>query len=227
MILITGASRGIGKFLFDKFTEFGENVYGTYFSENSVYSQNKKYFRLDVTDYGNAEEIIRALTPEINRFVLINCAGNNYNSFAHKSSPDEWEKVIMTNLVGTYHMIRASLPVMREKLYGRIINFSSVVAETGIPGTSAYASSKSGLWGLTRSLAVENAGKGITINNLNLGYFNIGMITEVSAEYQEVVRKKIPSGKFGDPENIFNAVRFICDSEYINGTSIDINGGLF
>ena len=133
----------------------------------------------------------------------------------------------MTNLVGTYNMIRAALPVMREKLYGRIINFSSVVAETGIPGTSAYAASKSGLWGMTRSMAVENASKGITINNLNLGYFEIGMITEVSAEYQDLVRKKIPTGKFGDPGNIFNAIKFICDSEYINGTSLDINGGIF
>lgn len=227
MILITGASRGIGKFLFDKFTEKGETVYGTYFSENSECSKNKKYFHLDVRDYGNAEEIIQRLTPEISKFVLINCAGNNYNSFTHKSSPEEWSKVIMTNLVGTYNMIRAALPVMREKLYGRIINFSSVVAETGIPGTSAYAASKSGLWGMTRSMAVENASKGITINNLNLGYFDIGMITEVSAEYQDLVRKKIPTGKFGDPENIFNAINFICESEYINGTSLDINGGIF
>ncbi|MBK8382396.1 MAG: SDR family oxidoreductase [Ignavibacteria bacterium] len=227
MILITGASRGIGKFLFDKFTERGDPVYGTYFSENSECSQNKKYFHLDVKDYANAEEIINKLSPEISKFILINCAGNNYNSFTHKSSPEEWSKVIMTNLVGTYNMIRAALPVMREKLYGRIINFSSVVAETGIPGTSAYAASKSGLWGMTRSMAVENASKGITINNLNLGYFDIGMITEVSAEYQDLVRKKIPTGKFGDPENIFNAIKFICDSEYINGTSLDINGGLF
>ena len=227
MILITGASRGIGKFLFDKFTEQGEIVYGTYFNEKSECSQNKKYFHLDVTDYGNAEEIINRLSPEINKFILINCAGNNYNCFTHKSSPLEWSKVIMTNLVGTYNMIRAALPVMREKLYGRIINFSSVVAETGIPGTSAYAASKSGLWGMTSSMAVENASKGITINNLNLGYFDIGMITEVSVDYQDLVRKKIPSGKFGDPENIYNAIKFIIESEYINGTSLDINGGLF
>ena len=76
-------------------------------------------------------------------------------------------------------------------------------------------------------MAVENASKGITINNLNLGYFDIGMITEVSVDYQDLVRKKIPSGKFGDPENIYNAIKFIIESEYINGTSLDINGGLF
>lgn len=227
MILITGASRGIGKFLFDRFSGEGEIVYGTYFSQNPEYSDNKKYFHLDVTDYREAEEIIKILKEETDNFKLINCAGNNYNSFAHKSSPEEWSNVIKTNLLGSYHMIRAVLPVMREKNYGRIINFSSVVAETGIPGTSAYAASKSGLWGMTRSIAVENAGKGITINNLNLGYFNIGMITEVSADYQEIVKKKIPTGKFGDPENIFKAVKFIFESDYLNGTSVDINGALF
>ncbi|MCB0726149.1 MAG: SDR family oxidoreductase, partial [Ignavibacteriae bacterium] len=78
-----------------------------------------------------------------------------------------------------------------------------------------------------RSMAVENASKGITINNLNLGYFNIGMINEVSEEYQQIVKKKIPTGEFGDPENIFNAVNFIFQSDYINGTSVDINGGIF
>ena len=227
MILITGASRGIGKFLFERFSGEGEIVYGTYFSQNPEYSDNKKYFHLDVTDYREAEEIIKILKEETDNFKLINCAGNNYNSFAHKSSPEEWSNVIKTNLLGSYHMIRAVLPVMREKNYGRIINFSSVVAETGIPGTSAYAASKSGLWGMTRSIAVENAGKGITINNLNLGYFNIGMITEVSADYQEIVKKKIPTGKFGDPENIFKAVKFIFESDYLNGTSVDINGALF
>ncbi|MDZ4712046.1 MAG: SDR family oxidoreductase [bacterium] len=227
MILITGASRGIGKYLFDEFTKEGEDVYGTYYAANSEFEGNEKYLKLDVTDYKRAEEIINSLTPRIKNFVLINCAGNNYNSFAHKSSPEDWAKVINTNLTGTYNVIRASLPVMREQGFGRIINFASVVAETGIPGTSAYAASKSGLWGMTRSIAVENAGKGVTINNLNLGYFDIGMISEVSEEYQKIVRQKIPSGKFGDPKNIMNAVKFIVNSDYLTGTSLDINGGIF
>lgn len=227
MILITGASRGIGKFLFDEFTKEGQETYGTFFSGNSELEKNEKYFLLDVTDFTKTDELIKKLSSKIDRFVLINCAGNNYNCFAHKSEPEEWNKVIMTNLIGTYNMIRASLPVMREQGYGRIINFASVVAEVGIPGTSAYAASKSGLWGMTRSIAVENASKGITVNNLNLGYFDIGMITEVSEEYQQIVKKKIPTGKFGDPKNIFNAVKFIISSDYLNGTSLDINGAIY
>ena len=80
---------------------------------------------------------------------------------------------------------------------------------------------------MTRSIAVENASKGITVNNLNLGYFDIGMIAEVTEEYQKIVKSKIPTGNFGDPKNIFNAVKFIIESDYINGTSVDINGGIF
>lgn len=227
MILITGASRGIGKFLFDEFVKSGEEVYGTYFSENKDLENNESYFRLDVSDYDQTSKIINNLGSKLKKIVLINCAGNNYNCFAHKSSPQKWNEVISTNLTGTYNMIRAALPVMREQGYGRIINFSSIVAESGIPGTSAYAASKAGLWGMTRSIAVENASKGITINNLNLGYFDIGMIAEVSEEYQKIVKSKIPTGKFGDPENILNAVKFIIESDYINGTSVDINGGIY
>ena len=227
MVIITGASRGIGKFLFEELTKKGEDVYGTYYSENPELEKNDRYFLLDVTDFRATEEIVKKLLSKIKNLILINCAGNNYNCFAHKSEQEKWASVISTNLIGTYNMIRAVLPVMREQSYGRIINFASVVAETGIPGTSAYAASKSGLWGMTRSIAVENASKGITINNLNLGYFSIGMIDEVSEEYQQIVKKKIPTGKFGDPKNIFNAVKFIIESDYLNGTSLDVNGAIF
>ncbi|MEO8209170.1 MAG: SDR family oxidoreductase [bacterium] len=227
MILITGASSGIGRFLFEEFANNGEEVYGTYLTKKNEFENNDKYFYLDVTDYTKADEIVKNLTPKIKNLVLINCAGNNYNCFAHTSVQEKWEKVVCTNLIGTYYMMRAVLPLMREQGYGRIINFASVVAEVGIPGTSAYAASKSGLWGMTRSIAAENASKGITVNNLNLGYFDIGMIHEISEKSQQLIKQKIPTGKFGDPKNIYNAVRFIISSDYINGTSLDINGAIF
>jgi NAD(P)-dependent dehydrogenase (short-subunit alcohol dehydrogenase family) len=124
-------------------------------------------------------------------------------------------------------MIRAILPFMREQNYGRIINFSSVLAQKGVAGTSAYAASKAALWGMSKSIAAENAGKNITINCLNLGYFNLGMIEQVPEELQNELKKSIPTGDFGDPENIYKAVRFLIESNYVNGSSIDINGGLF
>ena len=227
MLIITGASRGIGKFLFEKFVELDETVYGTY---NSTYPETDKlefFTKVDISNYSDVSDWIENIKSKITKLTLINCAGNNYNSFAHKADVDNWSKVINVNLIGTFNVIRAVLPIMREQGYGRIINFSSIVAQMGIPGTSAYAASKAGLWGLTKSIAVENAKKGITINNLNLGYFDIGMIKEVPEKFQEIIKEKIPTGNFGNPENIFNAVKFLIETDYINGTSIDINGGLF
>ncbi len=139
----------------------------------------------------------------------------------------EWKKVIETNLIGTYYMIRVFLPIMRQQNYGRIINFSSVVAQKGIPGTSAYAASKSALWGLSKSLAQENGGKGVTINNINLGYVNIGMgIEQVPEIYQNSIKSQIPTQRFCEPEDILKTVEYIRNTSYLNGSSIDLNGAL-
>jgi NAD(P)-dependent dehydrogenase (short-subunit alcohol dehydrogenase family) len=228
MILITGASRGIGKYLFDIFHETGELVYGTYYNTKPAPAYLSNFSRVDISDYYDVENWIKSIRDKdkLNNIVLINCAGSNYNSFAHKSDPESWYNVIKTNLLGTYNVIRLVLPLMREDNYGRIINFSSVVAQIGAPGASAYAASKAGLWGLSKCLAVENARKGITINSLNLGYFDSGMINEVPVEYQNILKSRIPTGRFGESKNIYNAVLFLIQSDYVNGTSIDINGGL-
>lgn len=227
MLIITGASKGIGKFLFEKFVKLGENVYGTYNSTNPETDKIEFFTKVDISNYSEVSNWIEKIKDKITKLTLINCAGNNYNSFAHKADMDNWSQVIDVNLTGTFNVIRAVLPIMREQGYGRIINFASIVAQTGIPGTSAYAASKAGLWGMAKSIAVENAKLNITINNLNLGYFEIGMITEVPEKFQEIIKKKIPTGNFGNPENIFNAVKFLIETDYISGSSIDINAGLF
>jgi len=227
MIIITGASKGIGKFLFEKFTNAGEDVFGTFNTGNPISNEEDRFTQVDILDTENVSDWINSLKDRLNNIVLFNCAGSNYNSFAHKADVKSWAKLINVNLVGTFNVIHALLPIMREQNYGRIINFSSIVAQMGIPGTSAYAASKSGLWGMIKSIAVENATKGITINNLNLGYFNIGMITEVPPKFQEIIKSKIPTGDFGDPENIFRALKFIIEADYLTGTSVDINGGIF
>lgn len=226
MYLITGASRGIGKYLFEMFSGEGETVFGTYNHTVPQNLESGKLFKVDISDCKQISDWISRIRAELNKVVLINCAGTNYNAVGHKSDMGKWAEVINVNLVGTFRVIAALLPIMRDQNWGRIINFSSVVAQLGVPGASAYSASKSGLWGLARALAVENAKKGITINNLNLGYFDIGMITEVPAEFQQVVKAKIPTGQFGNPENIYRAVKFIVSNDYMNGTSIDISAGL-
>ncbi len=227
MILLTGASRGIGKYLFETFHESGETVSGTYHVTRPEPGYRDHFSRVDITDSGDVHSWIESIRDRIDHPVLINCAGINYTAFAHKADIDEWNQVINVNLMGTFNVIREVLPVMREAGFGRIINLSSVVAQTLVPGASAYSASKAGLWGLVRSIAAENANKGITINNLNLGYYNIGMITEVPEAYQESLKQRIPAGDFGEPENILRAIRFLVESDYVNGTSIDVNGGLY
>jgi NAD(P)-dependent dehydrogenase (short-subunit alcohol dehydrogenase family) len=225
-ILITGASKGIGSFLTTKFIADGNEVYGTYNSTLPPAS-DVQLTKVDITDLVEVKKWIEKTCSIDDQIVLINCAGTNYNALAHKADIGKWKSVIDVNLVGTFNVISAVLPFMREKGYGRIINFASIVPQKGIPGTSAYAASKAGLWGLTKSIAAENAKKGITVNTVNLGYFNIGMISEVPEEILSGIVKTIPVQKLGDPENIYNAVNFLVQSDYINGTSVDINGGLF
>jgi NAD(P)-dependent dehydrogenase (short-subunit alcohol dehydrogenase family) len=227
MIIITGASRGIGKFLLEKYiSEKNEKVIGIYNSTQPLPQYEKYYIKLDLLNFNSVSEWIESMRDEFIDLILLNCAGNNYNSFAHKSDMKSWKNVIDLNLVATFNLIREILPIMREKKYGRVINFSSIVAQTSIPGTSSYAASKAGLWGMSRAIAAENSTKGITINNLNLGYYDIGMITEVPEKLQSRLKEKIPTGNFGNPENIYNAVRFLITSDYVNGSSIDMNGGL-
>jgi NAD(P)-dependent dehydrogenase (short-subunit alcohol dehydrogenase family) len=227
MIIITGASRGIGKFLFDRYQKSDVEVFGTYNSTISKAMNKDTLFKVDVSSFTEVSSWIKKIENKLDKIILINCAGINYNSFAHKAEIGKWEEVIKVNLLGTFYVIRNLLPYMRYQKYGRIINFSSVAAQIPTPGLSAYAASKSALWGMTRSLASENGAKGITINNINLGYSAIGMgAEEVPSEYSELIKNRIPSNEFCSPEDIFNTVEFIINTKYINGSSIDLNGGI-
>lgn len=225
MKIITGASRGIGKYLLEKYIHLGEIVYGAFLSTDPSLEFHDYYSKVDVSNYLEVRSWINSISL-MDKVELINCAAINCNSFAHKVEPDKWEKTILINLVGTFNVIHALLPWMRDHNYGRIINFSSIVGLSGIPGTSAYATSKAGLMGLMKTLVAENGSKGITINNLNLGYFNIGMGENLTPELRDRIIEKIPSHEFGNPETIYNAINFLIENSYVNGANLDINGGL-
>lgn len=226
MIIITGITGGIGNFLFNKFSLSGEQIIGTYHLNKPEGEIYKNTIQLDITNYSEVEKFIAYIKSQAKEITLINCAGVTANAFAHKSSIEEWNSVINVNLTGTFYLIRATLPLMREQNFGRIINLSSIVSETGVMGTSAYAASKAGINGMIKSIALENAQKGITINNINLGYFKVGMINTVPKEIQEKIKSKIASNEFGDPENIFTTIQYIRNTPYLNGVCVDLNGGL-
>ena len=223
LIIIIGASKGIGKFLFESFRDLDLAVIGTY---NSTSSNQIGLYKVDVTDFNQVSSWIESQDLLEKDITLINCAGITYNSFAHKSDPMLWKKVIEVNLIGSYNCIRAILPIMRSRKHGRIVNFSSVVASKGTPGVSAYAASKSALWGMTKSLAQENAALNVTINNINMGYSELGMISQVPEEFLKVLVNQIPSKKLCSAKDILNTVQYLRECSYINGTSIDLNGGL-
>lgn len=226
-ILITGASRGIGLFLLKRFKEEGHAVFGTYSGTEPEKELSDHFTKVDVSATQEVQKWIESVVDMDDEIVLINCAGTNYNSLARRANVDEWMNVIDINLGGSFRTINAILPLMYKKEFGRIINFSSVVAQRGIVGTSAYAASKSALWGMSRAIAVENGKKGITINNINLGYVNAGMtLNDVPDALREEILQQIPSRKLGKLEDVYKTVKYLIYTEYINGTSIDLNGGL-
>ena len=225
MVIISGASQGIGEFLLKRYVSSGEKVTGL-FNRTSPQNFTEAYLKLDVRDEDQVTEFASETDKDSDGLTLINCAGINQNAVAHKADVEAWRQVIDTNLLGTFNMIRAFLPIMRETGYGRIINFSSVVALRATPGVSAYAASKSALTGLVKSIMAENASHGITINNINLGYSNLGMISQVPDKYLDEIRLQIPSRELCDSEDIFRTVEYIRATKYLNGTSINLTGGL-
>jgi len=225
MIIITGASKGIGKYLCDEYLIRNENVIGL-FNSTIINNANNVFYKVNITDINEVHEFAAITKNKLSKITLINCAGINYNSVAHKSDVTKWREVIEVNVMGTFNMINTLLPIMREQNYGRIINFGSVVSELPTPGISAYAASKSALFGMTKSISVENASKGITINNINLGYSELGMISEVPDNYLSEIKQKIPSKKLCKPSDIINTIEFLRNTEYVNGSNINVNGGL-
>jgi NAD(P)-dependent dehydrogenase (short-subunit alcohol dehydrogenase family) len=227
MMLITGASGGIGQILLEYFSDLGFECSGTYFS-----SEPKNDERLFKVDVRSTKEVLAWVESALgggghSEFYLINCAGISYNSLAHKADVELWRSVIETNLIGTFNAIHAILPHMRAGKHGRIINFSSVVGQKAVPGTSAYAASKSALWGMTRAIALENANQNITVNSINLGYSDVGIISEVPPEQLLSISQSIPIGRLGRPSNIIKMVEFILMNDDICGSSLDMNGGLY
>ena len=160
----------------------------------------------------------------VNTAALVNCMGVNHDSLFHESDPIDWNNVIHVNLIDTLDTIRAVLPYMRKEKYGRIINISSMLSDWAVQGTSAYTASKAGLNAAIRVIAKENAKYNILINNINLGYIDIGMTHKI--KNRETLEKNIPLG-FGHPSEITKAVNFLLYTKYITGTTININGGLW
>lgn len=212
-VLITGANRGLGWVLLKAFADAGAEVHGA----------GRRY--LDICDVVDMHSLIGMLKPDI----FINNAAITADATVHKMTGEQWDDVIKTNLTGVFNGCRAVLPYMREKGWGRIVNIVSVVAHTGCYGAANYAASKAGVIGLTKSVALENARKGITCNAVALGFMGAGMCERLPDAVKEQVLKATPMGRFGTPEEAADAVLFLASDKasFITGEVLNVNGGYY
>lgn len=161
--------------------------------------------------------------------VLINNAGITQDCSLRKMSPDQWQDVIDANLTSVFNMTRNVIPIMIDKGFGRIISISSINGRKGQFGQCNYASTKSALYGFTKSLALEVANKGITVNTVSPGYVETPMLTSLKEEVLKSIIASIPVGRLGNPKEIADAIAFLAspDSGFITGANLDINGGQY
>jgi len=238
--IITGASGGIGQVLAAELGEAGASVVVHYLTNEEAAARLVSRIRerggkatkaqADVTNPSEVESMVHTVLDTFGRVdILINNAGINRDAISWKMDERTWIQVLEVNLTGAFLCARAVLPAMRSQQWGRIINISSVVAQIGVPGAVAYAASKAGLIGLTKTLAREVIRKGITVNCLALGYFKAGLMLTLAPDLQETILSQIPMGRLGEPEEVAHTVLFLCDerASYITGQVISINGGLY
>lgn len=232
-ILLNGATGGLGNILAKHLAAAGHTLLLTGRSEHSAHLPSGPGIRFISADVRNEEEIKAVCAAALTEFgridVLINAAGVTASSMSWKLNTGDWDETLAVNLRAPFLFTREVLPGMRASGFGRIINLSSIVAFRGVPGTAAYAASKAGLDGLTKAVASENAGKGITINNLALGYFDAGMLYDIPEEIREEIRKQIPSAEFGNPNTITSIIDWLISdqSAYCTGQTLHLNGGMY
>lgn len=237
IILVTGASRGIGRAVALRLAKEGHFVIGTATSEKGAEAISEYLGEydgvgrvLDVTDTAQ----IDALFDEIDSVygslqVLVNNAGVTQDGLLMRMSDEQWETVIDTNLTSVYRMSKRAIKGMMKARFGRIINISSVVGQMGNAGQTNYAASKAGLEGFTRSLAREIGSRGVTVNCVAPGLIETDMTDELDERLLNSMLDAVPLGRLGQPEDIAAAVSFLAsdDAGYVTGSVLAVNGGMY
>ena len=231
VVLLTGASGGLGSAIAALLCEDFQFVLHHHSSELPDELADKGFcVSADLTVESEIEQMIQQVMKKFGRIdVLINNAGVSESAMSWKTDSDSWRKTMAVNLDAPFYVSKAVIPHMRKNGFGRIVNISSVVAVTGVLGTAAYAASKAGLIGLTKTLAKELASFGITVNAFALGYFDRGMIDDVPEEQRKELMKSVPVNRLGTPEDITSTLRWLISdkSAFVTGQTIHLNGGLF
>jgi acetoacetyl-CoA reductase len=237
--IVTGGARGIGAAItttlagagyhvaagYSAHQEAAEEFTGKLISDGLSVSAHKG----NVGVPGDCQRVVDEVLSLHGRVdVLVNNAGITVDKTVRQMTVDDWHAVLRVNLSGAFYMVQAVLEHMLERGFGRIINISSVVGETGAFGQANYAASKSGLLGFTKSLALETGRKGITVNCVAPGYTDTDMLAAVPSDVLARYVSKIPVGRLGRPDEVARVVHFLAedDAAYITGALIPVNGGL-
>ncbi|VVH61809.1 hypothetical protein BSPWISOX_1821 [uncultured Gammaproteobacteria bacterium] len=227
MIILTGASGGIGQAILPSLAELDDVIAISYSKTMNVNKLNRvESYQLDLTSENEVNEFVSVNKDKLSNIVLVHAAALSLDNLVVKFDTKDWEQVINLNLNGNFFLTRALLTTMMEDGWGRIIHISSIAGVKGTIGTIAYSTTKTGLLGMSKVLANEYARFGITSNVLILGYFNTGLIETLNEKAHQELIESIPSKKLGDPSNIVNAIDFLTKSEYVNGSTINIDGGI-
>ena len=239
VVVVTGASRGLGRAIAEELASGGAKVVVNYSTSKEpaeeIVSQISESggeaiaVQADVSDAEQAQKLVDRAIEEYNRVdVLVNNAGINIDRTLKKLSVEDWDKVIQVDLNSAFYTVHAVLPHMTDQGGGKIINMSSFVGEAGNIGQANYAAAKAGLLGFTKTAAQELARSGITVNAICPGFIETDMVANIPEEAQKKLLKQVPLGRFGKPEEVARAARYlIVDGDYITGQSIDINGGIY
>lgn len=231
--LVTGAGGGIGRASAIALSEEGARVVVGYRGNEQGAKQTVELcedamaVNIDVSD----TESVAAAFAEIENSagaveILVNNAGINKDGLLMRMSEQSWDEVMNTTLKGAFRCSKRALPGMLKARFGRIISIGSIVGTTGNPGQANYSAAKAALVGFSKSLALEVAAKGITVNVIAPGFIATDMTAKLTPAQQEVLAGRIPMGRTGTPAEVAETVRFCARASYLTGQVIGINGGL-
>ena len=231
--LITGGTRGIGAAISIKLKKTGYKVAAVYAGNEEAATKFSTENKIDVFKWsiGNYEECVAGIKTVEDKLgpidVLVNNAGITRDGMFHKMTQDHWRDVINVNLNGLFNMTHPVWDGMRAREFGRVVNISSINGQKGQLGQANYSAAKAGELGFTKSLALEGARKGITVNAICPGYINTDMVKAMSEKAIEATENQIPVGHLGEPEDIARCVKFLVADEatFITGSTITANGG--
>ena len=239
LVLVTGASRGIGRAIALTLGKAGATVIGTATSDEGalnitkIFSENNipgKGIKLNVTSNDQISDLIKSITEDYGSVdILVNNAGITRDNILLRMKEDEWDDIINTNLTSVYKMSKSVLRGMIKKRSGRIISITSVVGAMGNAGQSNYAAAKAGIMGFTKSLAREVGVRGITVNAIAPGFIETDMTGNLPEDQKLVLAAQIPMGRLGEANEIAQAVLFLADDSgsYITAQTLHVNGGMY